>query len=423
MRIPSNTSSNRRGVASLRLPRALAGVLAPARAVARREKARLYVAGGAVRDLLLGRPVRDVDLVIVGDLPRFARELSRDLGAHARLHRRFDTATILLSDGRSFDVARARTEVYDRPGALPRVVSADRIEDDLLRRDFTINAMAIEIAPGRSLRLFDLYGGRSDLARRRFDILHPCSFPDDPTRALRAVRYASRLGFTIGPRTRRALRDAIRNRFFESISGERLRREVELVLSEDGRANAVRWIGRLGLAEAIDPALRVDSRVVARIRRAEAMAKRLRIDVSWLAYLLAWTGPMTASAARALAHRLRLAGTARRVVLAWPSSWERLRASRHLTPSGVAELRLTPEERLAALLLLPEAARRRLRRSLQASPVRLSITGADLLRAGWTPGPGIGRALARTLAARRDGMIASEQELDFALGRLEQTTP
>ena len=240
---------------------------------------------------------------------------------------------------------------------------------------------------------------------------------------MRAVRYASRLGFTIGPRTRRALRDAIRDRFFQSISGERLRREVELVLSEDGRANAVRWIGRLGLGEAIDPALRVDSRVVARVRRAEAMAKRLRIDVSWLAYLLAWTGPMTASAARELAHRLRLAGTAQRIVLAWPSSWEGLRASRRLTPSAVAELRLTPEERLAAVLLLPEAARRRLRRSLEASPVRLSITGADLLRAGWAPGPEIGRALARTLAARQDGIIAREQELDFALGRREQTTP
>jgi tRNA nucleotidyltransferase (CCA-adding enzyme) len=397
-------------------------VLAPARALARREKARLYLAGGAVRDLLLGRPVRDVDLVIVGDLPRFARELSRALGVHARLHERFGTATIPLSEGRSIDVARARTEVYDRPGALPRVARVDTIEDDLARRDFTINAIAVEIAPGRSLRLIDPYRGRSDLARRRFDILHAGSFRDDPTRALRAVRYASRLGFTIGPRTRRALRDAIRDRFFESISGERLRREVELVLSEDGRADAVRWIGRLGMAEAIDPALRVDSRVVARIRRAEQMAKRQRIDVSWLAYLLAWTGPITASAASAVAHRLRLAGAARRIVLAWPSSWERLRASRRLTSSAVAELRLTPEERLPALLLLPESARRCLQRSLAASPVRLSITGADLLRAGWAQGPEIGRALSRTLAARRDGMIAREEELDFALGSREQTT-
>jgi tRNA nucleotidyltransferase (CCA-adding enzyme) len=338
------------------------------------------------------------------------------------LHERFGTATIPLSDGRSVDVAHARAEVYDRPGALPRVARVDTIEDDLVRRDFTINAMAVEIAPGRSF-LIDPYGGKSDLARRRFDILHPGSFRDDPTRALRAVRYASRLGFTIGPRTRRALREAIRDRFFETISGERLRREVELVLSENGRANAVRWIGRLGLAEAIDPTLRVDSRVVARIRRAEQMAKRLRIDVSWLAYLLAWTGPMAASAARALAHRLRLAGTARRIVLGWPSSWERLRASPRLTPSAAAELRLTKEEWLPALLLLPEPVRRRLRRSLDASPVRLSITGADLLRAGWAPGPEIGRALARTLAARRDGMIAREEELDFALGSREQTTP
>jgi tRNA nucleotidyltransferase (CCA-adding enzyme) len=398
-------------------------VLAPARAAARRDKMRLYLAGGAVRDLLLGRPVRDIDLVIMGDVPRFARELSRALGAaDARLHERFDTATLLLSDGRSVDVARARTEVYDRPGALPHVTRSDRIEDDLFRRDFTINAMAIEIGPGRKLRLVDPYGGQPDLARRQIEILHPGSFRDDPTRALRAVRYAARLGFTVGAQTRRALRGAIRDRFFESISGERLRREIELLLSEERRANAVQWMGRLGLADAIDPALRVDSRVAARIRRAEAMARRLRIDGSWLAYLLAWAGPMTASAAKALAERLRLAGTAKTIVLAWPARWKKLRASQRLTSSAVADLRLTPEEQLAALVLLPEGARRHLVRSLESSPLRLAITGTDLLRAGLAPGPEIGRALARTLAARRDGMIASEQELDFALGLRRQTT-
>ncbi|HEX7251795.1 MAG TPA: hypothetical protein VF376_02855 [Thermoanaerobaculia bacterium] len=389
--------------------------------MARREQVPMYLAGGAVRDLLLGRPLRDVDLVIMGDLPRFARELSRSLRGRARLHERFETATILLPSGRSIDVARARTETYGRPGALPSVARTDRIEDDLFRRDFTINAMAIEITAGRRAQLIDPYGGQADLARRRVEILHSGSFRDDPTRALRAVRYASRLRFTVGARTRRALREAIRDRFFASISGERLCREIELVLSEGGRADAVRWIGRLDLAEAIDPALRGDSRAAARVRRAEQIARRMRIDVSWLAYLLAWTGPLTAAAANALAGRLRLAGKARRIVLAWPTHWGKIRTSARLTASNVADLRLTPEERLAALVLLPETPRRRLRRALEASPVRLSITGSDLIRAGWAPGPEIGRALSRTLAARRDGAITPEQELDFALGRRGHT--
>ncbi|HEY6928951.1 MAG TPA: hypothetical protein VJA66_04665 [Thermoanaerobaculia bacterium] len=392
-------------------------MLAPAGALARREKARLYLAGGAVRDLLLGRPVRDVDLVIMGDLSRFARELSHALRGRVRLHERFDTATILLSNGRSVDVAHARTETYRRPGALPSVARTDRIEDDLFRRDFTINAMAIEITAGRPAQLIDPYGGRADLARRRVEILHSGSFRDDPTRALRAVRYASRLRFTVGAGTKRALREAIRDRFFASISGERLCREIELVLSEGGRADGVRWVGRLGLAEAIDPALRVDSRAVARVRRAEQIARRMRIDFSWLAYLLAWTGPLPAAAANALAGRFRLAGKTRRIVLAWPARWGKIRTSALLSASAVADLRLTPEERLASLVLLPETARRRLRRALEAIPVQLSITGEDLIRAGWTPGPEIGRALSRTLAARRDGAITPEQELDFALGR------
>ena len=375
-----------------------------------------------MRDLLLGRPVRDVDLVVVGDGPRFARLLAAELGVPIRLHERFATAT-LDPQGPSIDVATARRESYDRPGALPRVAPSGKIEIDLFRRDFTVNAMALEIAPGRRLRLHDPYGGRADLARRRIAILHPRSFEDDPTRALRAVRYATRLQFSIDPKTRQALREAIRGRFVDSVTGERLRRELALLLSEPHRENSVRSLDRFGIARAIDPSLRVGAQTARRLRQAERTALRLKMKPDWIAYLLSWVGALKPDAARALADRLRLSGRERRTVLSWPSTLSKLRCLPRLSPSSVANLDLSAEELLASLVVLPGPARHDILRAMRHSPVELEIAGRDLVKAGLAPGPEVGRALARTLAARRDGMISRQEELEFALRSSQEPTP
>ena len=375
-----------------------------------------------MRDLLLGRPVRDVDLVVVGDGTRFARLLAAELGVPARVHERFSTAT-LDTEGRSIDVATARRESYDRPGALPRVEPSARIEVDLFRRDFTINAMALEIAPGRRLRLHDPFGGRADLAKKQIRILHPRSFEDDPTRAVRAVRYATRLKFSIDPKTRQALRQAARGRFIDSVSGERLRRELALLLSELDREDSVRSLDRFGVARAIDPSLRVGAQTARRLRETERTALRLKMKPDWIAYLLSWVGALKPDAATALADRLRLSGRERRTLLSWPSTLSKLRSPPRFSPSSVAKLDLSAEELLASLAVLPGPARRDILRAIRQGPVELEIAGRDLVKAGLAPGPEVGRALARTLAARRDGMISREEELEFALRSSGKSTP
>jgi tRNA nucleotidyltransferase (CCA-adding enzyme) len=397
------------------LPPDLGERVAAARATAREIGAVLYLVGGAVRDLLLGRKVVDVDLVVADDAPALARRLARDLGGRAKVHGRFGTATVELPDGARLDVATARAEAYERPGALP-LVRPGSIADDLARRDFTVNAMAAEIGRAGTLALLDPFGGREDLRRGVIRALHPESFSDDPTRAFRAVRYANRLGFRIEPRTRARIREAASRGALDTISADRLRREVALLLAEPGRAAAARELGRLGLSRAIHPSLRHDAAAARRLRAAERLAND-HPDAGWLVYLLSWMGPVSEPAARAIAARLNLPRGARDRVASWPSTVRRLDKASRGRPAPLVELvsRLDLDTVLAAAATAPARARRVILAARAATGLRLSIGGADLIAAGVPPGPAVGRALARTRAARREGAIPAEQELAFAL--------
>jgi len=206
--------------------------LAEVRSAAAARGENVWLVGGAVRDLLLGRATRDADLLVdvSGDAAALARELGKRLGAKPRRHARFGTATLELPDGVRLDLARPRREAYAHPGALPEVAFPATLAEDLARRDFAIHAMALPLSSRR--RLVDPFGGRKDLAAGRIRVLHDRSFLDDPTRAYRAVRYAARLGFRLERPTARLLREAVASGAVDAVSGDRLRRECMLILSE-----------------------------------------------------------------------------------------------------------------------------------------------------------------------------------------------
>lgn len=367
-----------------------------------------------MRDLLLGRPIRDVDLVVADDAIRFAARLAEELRAETEAHRRFGTATLFLPGGGRLDLAGARREAYPRPGALPEVFPAASIEEDLARRDFTVNAMALELAPGR--RLVDPHGGRADLAKKRIRFLHPRSPADDPTRAFRAVRYATRLDFRIAPEARRSIASAVAGGAVDAVSGDRLRRELALILAEPEPGRGVRSLGRLGLDAAIHPALS-DPRAGARVAAAARVAAQ---GAGWLCYFLAWMGPTRKGPLQGIADRLAFAGRDRKRLLAWPDTRAALAPGLSaLAPSELSR-RLRGrrlEDVVAAAAELPARDRGALLRGFAASGgLRLSVRGSDLVAAGVPPGPRIGCALAGTLAAREDGRISEAEELDFAVG-------
>ncbi len=268
-----------------------------------------------MRDLLLGRENRDLDLVVEGDGPRFARRLAAELGGRVREHEAFMTAVVVDAEGFHIDVATARSEFYREPAALPEVASS-ALRQDLYRRDFTINTLAVRLGPGETPELIDHFGARRDLEEGTIRVLHSLSFIDDPTRVLRAVRLEQRLGFEIAPETLHLIQVALEEGVFERLSGSRLREELILLL--DDPAVALRGLDRLaelGLLAPLDPGLEMTAAVRARLRAAVGAHHWYRLaDLDgpavalWRLLLIALTADLDAAAVERLAGRLMLAG-------------------------------------------------------------------------------------------------------------------
>ncbi|MBB4663657.1 CCA tRNA nucleotidyltransferase [Conexibacter arvalis] len=219
-----------------------------------------WIVGGAVRDLLLGGAPLDLDLVVVGDAPAVAARLAGALGGELQVHDRFGTATV-RAGGHSYDVVRARAESYPRPGALPEV-RPGTLEEDLARRDFTVNAIALALDG----RIAAAPHALEDLEARRLRVLHDASFRDDPTRLLRLVRYATRLGFAVEPATAALAREAIDAGALGTVTGTRIGAELRLLLREPSAADALAEVAGWGGGDALVPGLRFDAAPAERAR-------------------------------------------------------------------------------------------------------------------------------------------------------------
>jgi tRNA nucleotidyltransferase (CCA-adding enzyme) len=343
----------------------------------------LFLVGGAVRDLVLGLERVDLDIAVEA-APGEVAALARRLDANAHVHDRFATATARVGDV-SIDLAATRAEAYEHPGALPAVRPA-RLAEDLARRDFTINAMALALTGGP--RLVDPHGGLADLRTRMLRALRDRSFVDDPTRALRGARYAARLDLALDPATEEALRAAE----LTSVSAERVDAELRRLADEPEPLRALGLLVDWGLVEAD-----VD------LARA---ALEVRERPGWRELADAATVLVAAGAARAGRYRAPdEIATARELAAAAPSLPPSELAAKARGRSGVE---LVIARALGAEWLDRYMARWR--------GIRLQIGGADLLAAGIPEGPAIGRGLAAALAAKLDGQVEGrEQELAKAL--------
>ena len=345
-----------------------------ARAAAERTAAEAYLVGGSVRDSLLGRTPAELDLVVVGD----PAPLVEALGGEAKLFERFSTATVVTAEGR-VDVAVARTESYAAPGALPDVSPAADVVEDLARRDFTINAIAVPLA-GEPVPI-DPYGGVADLGAGTLRLLHEGSVGDDPTRALRAARYGGRLGFAVEPRSLGWIRAAD----FAGVSADRVDAELRRIAAEAEPWRPVELLAAWGLLGiGAGAARRVED--VCGVVAAEpwrSFAEREEAVLTALADPSARIEALVAEPAPAPSHGRRLAGAC--------------------TPAELALARA-----LGAAWLDEFAGRWR--------HVGLEVSGDDLIAAGVPEGPAVGLGLAAALDAKLDGRVAGrEAELALAL--------
>jgi len=383
--------------------------------IAEEHDSRAFLVGGLVRDLWRGAPIarRDLDVVVEGDGPTVARRLASTLGGTLLEHRRFLTASVDTSAFGRIDVATSRSERYESPGALPRVMPAG-IGQDLRRRDFTVNAMAIELSSGE-FGLIDPLGARADLARRRLRGLHPLTFVEDPTRIFRAARYAARLGLSFERATLRAQALALRLVPYQALSGQRIAAELQRILAEPHAGAILARLGGVGAFRLLDGRLRFTATSRRRLAAlppalAWAHARALALDPLELAALTIVADQRDAVAAAALAG-LGLTGGPLVTLERARSTAESL-ASRLLAAGAPSErARLLRDRAPVELGWLWLRGTRAIRETLDwfvgLPPRSASLSGDDVVALGVPRGPAVARVLAEVRDARLDGMLAS----------------
>ena len=401
----------------------------------------LYAVGGFVRDLLLGVRNWDVDLVVEGDAIALAQHLARKYGGRVRSHRRFGTAkwilptedVIVQGEGlpTSLDLVTARTEFYEHPTALP-TVERSSIKQDLHRRDFTINTLAIRLDGDHWGELLDFYGGLEDLQRGLIRVLHSLSFVEDPTRILRAVRFEQRFGFRIEPRTEELIADA--RDLLARVSGPRIAHELFLIFQEAEPERALQRLHDLGVLPYIHPALTYSEQVATRFRRLREARDRHppSTDVPILYWAL-WLYDLPSSDLRAVSERLQFNRETRRVLEDTHALREHRELLRAPTTRPSQVVRLMDKRHPAAFWVVAVAEddtriwERYTAYMQRWRHVKPTIDGTYLREVvGLKPGPLYGRILRRLRDAWLDGDIHSPDEEKAYLERLlqeEKLTP
>lgn len=387
-------------------PRKLALVKAAGQ-IAREEGVSLYLVGGTVRDLLLGRPTEDLDLVVEGDAETLASIIAKRLSGQVISRSQFSTAKIKV-EGVSLDMITARNERYLRPGALPQIAHGN-MEDDLARRDFSINAMAFSLHLGTRGQLLDPFSGEADLRSGLIRVLHDKSFMDDATRIMRAVRYEQRLGFRMDGDTETLLRRDLP--MLDTISGDRLRREIQLCLKEECSVAIILRADQLGIMGAIHTSLAGSGKVVqSAIGRSGQGSLDEQVCLGILAY------PLNQAEGEQFIGRLRMSPrwtTVIRDTIALKNKLPWLSDSK-LSPAQLYEA-LAPSTLAAvqacALAAPNEKACRNLTLFLEElRHVKPSLGGRDLIELGVSQGPDIGEMLVRLRSARLEGTVVNRSE-------------
>lgn len=388
-----------------------------------RERDDLALVGGAVRDLLLGHAPRELDVVVAGDAGVLASELASVIGASVTMHERFGTAAVEWEAGK-VDVAARRAESYAAPGALPEVREGS-LDEDLQRRDFTVNALAVALGGPYRGELASAEHALEDLASGRLRVLHEQSFIDDPTRLLRLARYQARLGFEAEPRTAVLAGEALAVGALETISRARIGAELRLALAEADAIASLAALDTLGVLRAIDPELSFDESLV---RRAlTLLPEDGRADLLLMASLLLRLAEREENPELELFELLDglefTAGERDRVTLsalAAASLAEELALPMRPSQLHVALRSQTLEALALAGALAGDGSRAGAAAAdwlTRVRHVRLTITGDDLLAAGVPSGPELGRRLQAALWRKLDGELDAgpQAEIDAAL--------
>jgi len=406
-----------------KLPKEIQDLIAQASRIAKKDNIPIYLVGGFVRDLLLQAKNLDLDIVVEGSGLNFSEDLARALGAKLIQHKRFGTATVILGGQMKIDITTARNEFYQLPAALP-VVSSGTLKEDLFRRDFTINAMAIDISSDNFGRLIDFFGGKEDLENRKICIMHNLSFIDDPTRILRAIRFEQRYDFRLESMTEILLREAVAKKMLEKVQPHRTRDDLILVLKERKPIKEIKRIQELASFAFIHPKLSVTKEHYGLLRTLEKeinwfkarFPQRRPLD-SWILYFMGLINGLSASDAASICRRFAFKRGEEKRILSVKKIKRQLISqltSKKSRPSVIFD-HLEPLSYEAIILLKAKFRNPVLQKNIRDffrvyNGMCIQISGGDLHNLGVKPGPAYQKLFQKVLQAKLNGEVDTEEE-------------
>ncbi|MFH1454288.1 MAG: CBS domain-containing protein [Armatimonadota bacterium] len=381
----------------------------------------IFLAGGFVRDLLLGIENLDIDIVVEGDGVLFAGELGKALKAKVITHEKFKTA-IVFTKHCKVDVASTRVEYYTRPAALPHVW-ATSIKQDLYRRDFTINALAVQLNKKGFGSLLDFFGGQNDLKDGIVRVLHNLSFIEDPTRIFRAVRFEQRYHFKMDHHTEELLLNALKSNIFDQLTGERIRDEITLILSEEKPVPALKRMAKLNILKVIHKDIFLNQKLVATLQEATALMIKYKKILKkenakkWIIYFMILVSQLSSEKIDEVAKRFKFSieeVRKRKLDKDTASLLIRKLSSKTITKSQIYRL-LSPLAIEALIYIIARtnfiSVRHRIVYFLShLKNIKFFVTGNDLIKWNYTPGPFFRKALTALEDAQIDGIIKDKKE-------------
>ncbi|HEX9744691.1 MAG TPA: CBS domain-containing protein, partial [bacterium] len=406
-----------------RIPESYSALLGIACELADSMNVGCYLVGGIVRDLVMGGKNSDIDLLIEGEGLLFAHALANTLDARVIENKRFQTGKVVLADGIHIDVATAREEIYPQPGALPEVEAAG-IMDDLSRRDFTINTLAIQLNSRHWGRLIDHFGAVRDIEEKKIRVLHTFSFVEDPTRVMRALRFSARYGFEIDNDTRDLLIRALLEGRLDDVSHERIRDEILLCIREPEPWKIIRRLWDEGVFGVLDPGLTIPAGIrsdkdivgeayewISRYLPEEELPDR---DIVYIGFLLSETIP---DDAHRFVNNYSFDGRVIRMADSFPefATVREAISDANIKPSVLTENIEELTSALWANLVVgkPDDSPEKInvaRYLAEYRNVQPEITGTDLISEGFAPGKSFGLALEKVRKAKLDGLIGSIED-------------
>ncbi|NQS88608.1 CBS domain-containing protein [Patescibacteria group bacterium] len=416
---------NVKDILKRRVPLKIMRILTRAGQVGEKMGYRVFIVGGFVRDTLLEIENLDIDLVVEGEGISFARELSRELGAHILVHQEFGTATLKLPGEFKLDIATSRKEFYPEPAALPKIQPAS-LKEDSFRRDFTTNSMAISINPKSFGELIDFFGGREDLKKKKVRVLHSQSFIDDPTRIFRAIKFEQRYGFHIEKNTQKLIKFALEDKVFHKLSGKRVKEELIQILEEDYPEKNLDRMEEIGILKIIHPKIHltkekkeISNRLIDVIAIYETLwGKRIR---RWLVRLCVLLENLEIEEITQLSSKYTFRREERQILIGArkdvKSILKELKAPKIL-PSFIYYL-LQPFPSEILLLAMAKTTSKIVKKRMfsylsHLQKVKVEVNGEDLKKLGYKPSPKFSQVLEEVKKAKLNEIVKTkEEELAF----------